>query len=125
MSKVGLLFIVAAALTTAVSNILLRIGVLRTGGLGVSSEGVAADLWRLCQQPFFVLGMALYGVAALTWIRILSTETLATGYVLLVSVAFIAVNLGGYLVFREPLTVQKLVGMGVILAGIVLVAQPS
>ena len=125
MSASGFLFIIAAAFITAISNILLRIGVMRAGGFGVSAEGLVGDLWRLCQQPFFVIGMLLYGVAALTWIRILSTENLATGYVVLVSVAFITVNIGGYLVFREPVTVQKLVGMGVIITGIVLVAQSS
>ena len=125
MSASGLLFIVAAALVTAVSNILLRIGVQRGGGFGVSQDGLLRDVVRLSMEPAFLLGLALYGAAALVWFRIISTENLATGYVVLVSVAFITVNIGGYLVFREPVTVQKLVGMGVIITGIVLVAQSS
>lgn len=125
MSASGFLWTIAAALITAISNILLRVGVLRAGGFGLSAQNILGDLWRLCEQPLFLLGVLLYGVAALMWFRIISSENLATGYVVLVSVAFIAVNIGAYLVFREPMTVQKLVGIAVIITGIVLVAQSS
>ena len=125
MSASGFLLTIAAALITAISNILLRVGVLRAGGFGLSPENVAGDLWRLGKEPSFIIGILLYGLAALFWFRIISSENLATGYVVLVSVAFIAVNIGGYFVFREPVTVQKLVGLAVILMGIALVARSS
>jgi multidrug transporter EmrE-like cation transporter len=124
LSASGLFFIIGAACITAVSNVLLRIAVMRAGGFGISAHGIVKDLWQLIHQPWFVVGMLLYGLATLTWIRVLSTENFATAYVLLVSIAFLAVNVVGYLVFREPITVQKLIGIGVILMGIVMVAQP-
>ena len=125
MSAAGFVFIVSAALVTAISNILLRIGVKRAGGFGVSQHGLFRDLANLSAEPAFILGVLLYGVAALIWFRVVSTENLATGYVLLVSVAFISVTVGASLVFREPMTAQKIIGMGVILTGIILVARAT
>lgn len=106
MSVVGATLILVAAVLTAVSNILLRIGVVRAGELDFS-KSFFSDLWRLCPEPAFTLGILLYGLAALVWIGIVSTEDLATGYVLLVSAAFIAVTLGAHFVVREPMTLQR------------------
>jgi multidrug transporter EmrE-like cation transporter len=97
-------------------------GVLREGGLSFSGDAFF-ELWRLCQQPLFVIGVVLYGLAALVWVRVISTEDLATGYVLLVSTAFIAVTIGAHFIFREPMTVQKLIGMAVIVTGIIIVGR--
>jgi multidrug transporter EmrE-like cation transporter len=55
--------------------------------------------------------------------RVLSTESVYVGYVLLISVAFMATSIGDMLVFREPFSAQRVVGGVVILLGIVLVAR--
>jgi multidrug transporter EmrE-like cation transporter len=55
--------------------------------------------------------------------RVISTEMLYVGYVLLVSVAFIATSIGDVVIFRETMTLQRVVGALVILFGIFLMVR--
>jgi multidrug transporter EmrE-like cation transporter len=119
----GLLLVGLSALLTVASNLMLRGGVTRAGGFALSPVSLVSDLLRLARQPLFVAGLALYATAALVWFRVISTENLNSSYPLLVSLTFVLVTLGAAVFFREPVSWQKVLGLGVILAGIVLVAR--
>jgi multidrug transporter EmrE-like cation transporter len=123
MSKLGLLLVGLSALLTVASNLMLRAGVTRAGGFALSPGSLISDLLRLARQPLFVAGVALYATAALVWFRVISTENLNSSYPLLVSLTFVLVTLGATVFFREPVSWQKVLGLGVILAGILLVAR--
>jgi drug/metabolite transporter (DMT)-like permease len=123
LSLAGFCFTIVAALLAAFSNILLRLGLMRGGGFGISDQGVVHDLLRLAWEPAFLAGLFLYGFALAAWMRVISTESVYVGYVLLVSVAFIATSIGDAVLFREPVTLQRALGGAVILVGIVLVAR--
>jgi multidrug transporter EmrE-like cation transporter len=119
----GFIFILLAAFVTAISNLLLRFGVLRGGGFGVSGNGLLLDILRLLREPAFVCGTLLYGVAALIWFRVISTENLVGSYVTLVGITIVSVSVGGYLVFHEPMPSPKIVGMSMIIGGVFLVSR--
>jgi len=123
MSKHGLLLVGLSALLTVASNLMLRGGVTRAGGFALSPASLISDLLRLAHQPLFIAGLVLYATAALVWFRVISTENLSSSYPLLVSLTFVLVTLGATVFFREPVSWQKVLGLGVILAGIVLVAR--
>jgi len=123
LSLAGFCFTIVAALLAALSNILLRFGLMRGGGFGISDDGLVHDLVRLLWEPAFLGGLVLYGIALAAWMRVISTESVYVGYVLLVSVAFIATSVGDALLFREPVTLQRALGGAVILVGILLVAR--
>jgi multidrug transporter EmrE-like cation transporter len=123
MTVQGFLWIAGAALTTIASNVILRMGVLRAGGFGVSGKGLAADIMSLAGQPLFLLGMGLYGMAALIWFYIVSTQELATAYVLLVAMAFIGVTTVSHFAFGEAMGPMKILGLLVVLTGIVITSR--
>jgi multidrug transporter EmrE-like cation transporter len=123
MNSPAFLLVLLTALMTVAGNLMMREGVVRAGGLSLALPSLASELVRLAQQPLFDLGFLLYGLASLVWFRIVSTENLNTSYPLLVSLTFVFVTLGATLLFREPVTIQKVTGIGVILFGIVLVAS--
>lgn len=123
MTLQGLLWIVGAALTTVASNVILRMGVLRAGGFGISGKGLTSDMLALAGQPLFIFGMFLYGVAALIWFYIVSTQQLATAYVLLVAIAFIGVTTASHFAFGEPMTPMKILGLVVVLTGIIITSR--
>jgi multidrug transporter EmrE-like cation transporter len=123
MSGRGMLLVGLSALLTVASNLMLREGVTRAGGFGLSLRMLVGDLLRLARQPLFVVGLVLYATAALVWFRVISTENLNSSYPLLVSLTFVLVTLGATVFFREPVSWQKVLGLGVILAGIVLVVR--
>jgi multidrug transporter EmrE-like cation transporter len=119
----GLSWLVLAALCTVAANLLLRAGVLRAGGFFFSGAVVRRQVLALATQPMFALGLLLYGLAAVIWFRVISTEELSTSYPLLVSLTFVLVTIGAACCFNEHVSWQKVVGMLVILAGFVLVAR--
>jgi multidrug transporter EmrE-like cation transporter len=125
MKTESLLFVVASAGLTALANLFLRHGLLKSGGLAVRHgdwlAGWGATLW----QPAFIAGIVLYGLAALVWFYALSVTEVSTGYPVLVGLTFVLVTIGAVLVFRESLNLLKLGGIVLILAGILLVARAS
>lgn len=123
MSASGLSLVVLAAFCTVVANLSLRAGILRVGSFSLSVSTLGSQLFALARQPAFLFGFILYGLAALVWFRIVSTEHLSTSYPVLVSLTFVFVTVGSMLFFHEGISWQKVLGLAVILTGIVLVAR--
>jgi len=123
MTLRGLMLVAAAALLTAGANVLLRAGVLRFGEFSLAPESVINGLIGLAKQPLFVAGFALYGAAAIVWFSAISLEELSTAYPVLVGLTFALVTACAIPLFNESFSLQKGLGLGVILVGIVLVSQ--
>lgn len=123
MTLQGVLYIVLAALLTVISNLMLREGVLRAGGFTLSPVSFMKDLAHLARQPLALIGVISYGIAALVWFRVISTENLNSSYPVLVGLTFTLVTAGATLLFHEPLTWQKCLGLGLIFVGILVVAR--
>jgi multidrug transporter EmrE-like cation transporter len=123
MSERGMLLVGLSALLTFTSNLMLRSGVMRAGGFRLSLGRLVSDLSNLARQPLFVAGLALYGAAALVWFRVISTENLNSSYPVLVGLTFLLVTLGATVFFHEPISWQKVLGLGLILIGILLVSR--
>lgn len=122
MTPKGILLILVSALLTVMANLMLRAGVTRAGGFSLSVGSLVEGIMNLLRQPLFDVGIFLYGLASLVWFSVLSTEDLSTSYPMLASLILLFVTLGAVVFFREPLSMRKLVGLGVILLGIFLVA---
>lgn len=122
MTHRGLILVLISALLTVAANLLLRQGVTAAGGFSLSVSSLGREIVHLLRQPLFDAGMFLYGVASLVWFSVISTEDLSSIYPLLVSLTFLFVTLGAMVFFHETMSIRKLVGLLVILAGISLVA---
>jgi multidrug transporter EmrE-like cation transporter len=119
MSRPGLLFLVISAGMTTLANLLLRAGIDQAGGF--KPDGPVAVVYgfgRLLLEPLFAVGFILYFLAALVWFRVVGYEPLSTAYPVMVGFVFVMVSLGAIIVFREPVSVRKAIGLAVILVGI-------
>jgi small multidrug resistance pump len=119
MSRSGLLLLVISAGTTALANLLLRAGIDQVGGF--KPDGTVAVVYgfgRLLLEPLFAVGFVLYFLAALVWFRVVGYEPLSIAYPVMVGFVFVMVSLGAIIVFREPMSVRKAIGLAVILIGI-------
>jgi len=123
MTTVGLWLVILSAVCTAVANLMMRRGVLNLGHFQLSAAAMKTQVLALAQQPLFVIGFVLYGVAALIWFRVLASEPLSSSYPLLVSLTFLLVTVGAMLLFGEKVNALKLAGLFVILIGILLVSR--
>ena len=119
MTLGGFLLLLLTAVCMAVANVLMKTGIARAGGFVPS----LAALLRLTMQPIFVGGFLLSGVAALMWFRILATQKLSTCYPLFVSLTYALITLGAFYFLHERISVQKLLGLVIIVVGITTVAR--
>ena len=123
MSTRGLVLLLITCLCTVSGNLLLRSGLIRAGGFGGSSGSLFGQLLKLAMEPRFVSGFCLYGISALVWFAVISVEDLSTCYPVLVSLTFVLVTLGAVVFFGERISVPKLIGIAVILAGVIVVSR--
>lgn len=119
MSFGGFVMVLIAALMMASSSLMLRAGIDQIGGFGNHVGGVLQDILALLQTPIFDLGVILYGLGTLLWMRVISIEPLSTGYPVLLTTAFIIITIGSAFFFKEPLTLAKIGGMAMIVFGVI------
>ena len=123
VSTTGILLLLFTAALTMAANLLLRAGINAAGGFSLGNVGeVVHALIALFMQPLFSLGFATYFLASVIWFRVVATEPLSLAYPILVSLTFTLVTAGAVLLFSEPLSLRKVVGLAVILAGIAIVS---
>jgi len=115
----GFLLLLLTAACMAVANVLMKNGIAHAGGFAPSVSAV----FSLLRQPAFVGGFLLTGVAALMWFRILATQKLSTCYPLFVSLTYTLITVGAFYFLHEKISVQKLLGLVIIIAGITTVAR--
>jgi multidrug transporter EmrE-like cation transporter len=118
-----IVYIVLSAMLTVAANLMMRYGLVRCGGFVLRDGGVAGLVVRLLGQPFFLLGFLCYGMAALVWFKVLSIAEVSSSYPMLVGLTFVLVTVGAILLFNESVSVLKVTGILVVLAGIILIAR--
>ena len=72
--------------------------------------------------PPVMAGFALYGIAAIIWLKVLSMLPLSTAYPIL-SLNFLLIPLASRLFLGEPLTGTKILGLLLVVSGIVVSAR--
>lgn len=107
---IGLLIYVcmsAAGLT------MIKIGTSRESTLLINSAGFDLKLsWIL------VIGLCVYVLSFLMSIVVMKRMNLTVFYPMSAGLIYIFVSLAGFLLLKETFTIQQLIGMGIILAGI-------
>jgi multidrug transporter EmrE-like cation transporter len=123
MSATGFLLVLLTAGLTMAANLMLRAGIDAAGGFFASGvTDLLFGLMKLFIQPLFTVGFVAYFLASIVWFRVVATEPLGLAYPVLVSLTFALVTAGAVLLFSEPLTLRKVVGLAVILAGIAIIS---
>jgi drug/metabolite transporter (DMT)-like permease len=112
----GYVVAILCVIGVGVGQLLLRLG----------SEFAARDGSYLSPSVFLTLGAALglYGLLFLAWFWVVGNIGLARAYPM-VALSFVLVPFGGYLFFGERFGVQYLIGLGLVVAGILLIIYGS
>jgi small multidrug resistance pump len=100
------LFIVLAVLLNTTAQVLLKVA----GG-----KGGLLSVWMAC-------AVGAYGISFLLTAKIFARNQISTVGPLMAGATFLCVLAAGVLLFREPLGLQKMAGVGAILVGILLLS---
>ena len=82
----------------------------------------AGRWWTRASAPVFI-GAALYAISFLIWLVIASRVQLTIAYPLAIGLSLAAITAGAAVFLGEPLSVVRVLGSLLILAGIVLVVR--
>jgi drug/metabolite transporter (DMT)-like permease len=114
-AQIALLIGYAAAMTGG--QLLFKVAALRAAADAPPGE----RLFAIMGNGFFLAAVLLYAGLTVLWVWILSFTPLSRAYVF-VALAFAATPLLGAFVFAEPISLRLVVGIGLIVCGLLLVA---
>lgn len=113
--------LVSGVLLNAGAQLLIKAGTNALGTL-VSPDGPVQTLLRVAFQPFILGGLLSYVVSVALWIVVLSKVPVSVAYPML-SIGYVVNAFAAYALFGEQLGVMKLIGIGVIIFGVFILAR--
>ena len=122
MSALTFTLLMCGVLLNAVAQLLLKAGTNAVGTFEFSMANALPVGWKLATQPFILGGLACYVVSVVVWIMALSRVEVSIAYPLL-SVGYVLNAVAAWYLFGEAVTPQRLVGIGVIILGVFIVAR--
>ena len=110
--------LLVSIMTSVAGQFFLKSGALKLGK--VNAENIISHVLSIITIPELVAGLACYALGAVAYILVLTRVNLSVvGPSIALSYVFSVVL--GYFVFRETIPVARLVGLGLIVCGVVLV----
>jgi len=117
------LLLLVSVFSNVTANILLKKGVTSFGGLSGQKSQLFIELTKAATNPFVILGVVLYGFSFLIWLRILSFNDLSRAYPIFATIVFLLTTAGSVIFLNENVSFLRLIGIGIMLLGIFLVAR--
>lgn len=123
MGLVSFGLVLFGVLLNAAAQLLIKAGTTSLGALA-SPDGPIATVLRIAFQPFILGGLVCYVISVSVWIVVLSRVPVSVAYPML-SIGYVVNAVIAYFLFGESLTTLKVIGIGVIIVGVILVARPA
>lgn len=122
MSSVSFLLILGGVLLNACGQLLLKAGTNAVGHFDFHLDNLLPVGIKLAFQPYIMSGVACYVISLVVWIMALSRVPVSIAYPML-SIGYVINAFVAWQWFGEPLSAQKLLGIGFIVIGVYVVAR--
>ncbi|WP_199539957.1 SMR family transporter [Paraburkholderia kururiensis] len=122
MNPVSLICILTGVALNACAQLLLKAGVSAVGHFEFTRANILPVGLKLAMQLPIIGGLACYVVSVVVWILGLSRVDVSVAYPML-SLGYVVNAFAAWYLFGEALTVQRLVGIGIILIGVFILAR--
>ena len=124
MNPVSFGLVLVGVLLNAGAQLLIKAGTNALGTLVSPGSNPVSSIFRIVFQPYILGGLLTYVVSVAIWIVVLSRVPVSVAYPML-SIGYVVNAFLGYWLFKESLTASKLVGIGIIIVGVLLIARPA
>ena len=118
--KIG---VVICIVFTVYGQVAAKLAARSTGAMPGDTASRLAYMGRLLTNPWFLSSFASAVVAALGWMVALSGIELSKAYPFM-SLNFVLVLLLSAPLFAEPITIRKVAGVALIVAGVIVGSRP-
>ncbi|CAH2802012.1 MAG: Undecaprenyl phosphate-aminoarabinose flippase subunit ArnE @ Undecaprenyl phosphate-aminoarabinose flippase subunit ArnF [uncultured Paraburkholderia sp.] len=123
MNPISLFGIFAGVSLNAGAQLLLKAGTNAVGHFEFTRANILPIAFRLATQPPTIIGgFACYVISVVVWVVGLSRVDVSIAYPML-SLGYVVNAFAAGYPFGEVMSVQKLVGIGIVLLGVVVLAR--
>lgn len=98
----------------------------RVTALAASAGAPAGALARVLQyltDPYIISSYAFALLSSIAWLYVLEKYPVSIAFPTYIGVLFAVVTVGSVVLLKEPVSVQHILGMGLILAGVIVVSR--
>ncbi len=118
----AILLVLGAVLLNTIGQIVMKAGAASLASVSFSIATLPHVFLTILKSPLMMGALSLYGLSAVVWIMALSKLDLSQAYPM-TSIGYILTAIIGVLAFGEVLTVGRVIGLGLILAGVFILAR--
>jgi multidrug transporter EmrE-like cation transporter len=122
MSVGSFLLVLLGVLLNAIAQLLLKAGTNAVGSFEFSAANALPVGFKLGTEPHILGGIACYVVSVVVWIMALSRVEVSVAYPML-SIGYVLNALAAWYWLGEAVTPLRLVGIGIIIVGVYVVAR--
>ena len=115
-------FLLSGVCLNAAAQLLLKAGTHATGAIHLTSANWFETGLKLATQLPILGGLACYAISLVVWIVGLSRVDVSLAYPLL-SLGYVVGTFGAWYFLGEAVSTQRLVAIGVIIVGVVLLTR--
>lgn len=115
------LILLSVFINTA-AQILLKKGMNTIGYFAFSLNNLVNLILKIIVNPFIMGGMMCYVAAVFVWLLVLSRVPVSLAYPM-ISLGYITTAIAAMIFFNEALTLTRIAGIFVIIAGVYLVSR--
>ncbi len=115
-------FILFTVMTNAAAQLMLKYGMMTMGPMSFAGVNPVWKILQIVFSPWIFAGLTVFVISMASHLYVLSKVELSFAYPFL-SLAYVAVALFAYFVFREDLNALRIAGIAFICVGTVLIAQ--
>ena len=122
MNIVSFSLIVTGVLFNVAAQLLIKSGTNAVGYFEFSRENILPIGWKLATEPHIIGAMACYAFGVVIWVLALSRVQVSIAYPLL-SLGYVVNAVAAWYLFNEAFNPAKIVGMGIIILGVVIISR--
>ncbi|HHW67255.1 EamA family transporter [Defluviitalea raffinosedens] len=101
----------------AIGQVILKVGADQLGELPFSFKTLPKDIIHIIKIPQIILGIILFSVSFLLWIKVLTKNELSYSYPL-VSLNYIIIMIMSVFLLGEEISLRKILGTVLIVLGV-------
>jgi multidrug transporter EmrE-like cation transporter len=122
MTALSFALILVGVLLNAAAQLLLKAGTNAVGSFEFAAANALPVGLKLALEPHILGGIACYVISVVVWILALSRVEVRIAYPML-SIGYVVNAIAAYYLFGEAVTATRLVGIGIIILGVFIVAR--
>jgi multidrug transporter EmrE-like cation transporter len=122
MTPLSFALVLSGVLLNAAAQLLLKAGTNSVGHFEFSLANALPIGLKVATEPHILGGLLCYGISVAVWILALSRVEVSIAYPML-SIGYVVNAAAAFFLFGEAVSVQRLVGIGIIILGVYVVAR--